>query len=158
MSRSTKDAWLNGPGDLKESEVEDVPVKGQSVKIRALSATAANAATSESLKATEVRGQQVMKVDNVLLDIIRFQQGVVEPSFSTDEVKVISAKYGPAFQRVVKAIAELSGIDEETAHETDARFPGNGIGSPEANGAGAAEGHDGPVEPVRTGSGSGDVD
>ena len=36
MQRSSKDSWLGGPGDLAEAEVEDVPVAGESVKVRAL--------------------------------------------------------------------------------------------------------------------------
>ena len=38
MSRSSKEAWLTGPGDLAEADVEDVPSPGQSVRVRALSA------------------------------------------------------------------------------------------------------------------------
>ena len=30
MARSTKDAWLKGPGDLATAEVEDVPEPGES--------------------------------------------------------------------------------------------------------------------------------
>lgn len=151
MSRSTKQSWLEGPGDLKEDEVQDVPVKGESVKIRALSATAANGATSEALTTSEHRGQQVMKVDSVKLDILRFHQGVIDPQFSVEEVTTISAKYGPAFHRVIKAINEISGIDDETVKETDARFPSGGTGATEANGAGAAGGGSRPAVPTRAG-------
>lgn len=157
MSRSTKQSWLEGPGDLKEDEVKDVPVKGQSVKIRALSATAASAASSEAVSSYEERGIQKMKIDQVKLSQLRFQAGVVDPEFSLDEVKVVFAKYGPAVQRVLTAINELSGIDEETVVETEARFQGSGTSAAEANGTGAAEGNGGPTVPARAGAGAGDA-
>ena len=47
MARSTKDGWLSGPGALAEAEVEDVPVKGQSVRVRALPAAFATVFGSE---------------------------------------------------------------------------------------------------------------
>ncbi len=117
MARSTKDAWLAAEaGDLEEAEVQDVPVKGQSVKIRALSATAANAATTSAISTEEIRGQTRMKVDSVKLDIIRFQQGVVEPQFTQAEATIISGKFGKAFNRdhttVLHAIRKTEKLQE----------------------------------------------
>ena len=152
MARSTKESWLAGPGDLAEKEVEDVPVKGESVKIRALSATAANGATSDAITTTEIRGQQVMKVDSVKLDQLRFQAGVVEPDFTLDEVRIISSKYGPAFNRVVSEIVSISGLSTEAVQETEARFPGSGVGSPSSNGADSPSGDARPSQPVRAGA------
>ena len=149
MARSTKESWLAGPGDLAEEEVEDVPVKGESVKIRALSATAANGATSDAITTTEVRGQQVMKVDSVKLDQLRFQAGVVEPDFTLDEVRIISAKYGPAFNKVIAKIVEISGLSNEAVQETEARFPSSGIGAPASNGADTSSGDARSPKPVR---------
>lgn len=156
MERSTKQSWLAGAGDLREEDVENVPVPGQSVRIRALSATAANAANSEAVSTVEVRGQQRMKVDNTKLDIMRFQQGVIDPSFSVDEVKVISAKYGPAFQRVMNRINALSGIDQESQEQAEARFPGSGGDAPGNGSAGSASGDAGPAVPVRARGATGD--
>lgn len=159
MARSSKDAWI-GPnaGDLKEAEVEDVPTKGESVKIRALSATAANGATSDAITTYEDRGMQKMKVDSVMLDILRFQAGVIEPKFSVDEVKVISGKFGPAFNRVVSEIAKLSGLTNEAVAETEARFPGSGSGTPETNGSDSPSGDGRPAVPERVGARAGNDD
>ncbi len=156
MARSTKDGWLSGEGDLKEAEVEDVPVKGQSVKIRALSATIANAATSEAISTTEGRGgTQQMKVDSVKLDIIRFAHGVVDPEFTIAEATILSGKYGPAFNRVVQEITKLSGLDAASVAETEARFPSLGDDSPRSNGTDTAGGSGGPAVPSRTGGRAG---
>lgn len=153
MSRSTKEAWLApDAGDLAEAEVADVPVKGQSVKIRALSATAANAATSDAITTYDDRGIQKMKVDSVMLDILRFQQGVIEPQFSVEEAKAISAKFGPAFQRVVSEIVTISGIDREAVAETEARFPGSGTSAAQKNGADATSGDARSPVPARAGA------
>lgn len=153
MSRSTKDAWLSPEaGDLIEAEVSDVPVKGQSVKIRALSATAANTATSEAVETFEHRGQQRMRVDSVKLDIQRFTEGVIEPRFSVEEVRVISAKFGPAFNRVVSEISRISGLDRDAVAETDARFQSGGTGSSGPNGDEPAGGDVGSPEPARAGA------
>ncbi len=155
MARSTKDAWLApDAGDLEESEVSDVPVKGESVKIRALSATAANGATSQAITTFEDRGQQKMKVDSVMLDILRFQAGVIEPQFSVEEAKIVSAKFGAAFNRVVNEIVRVSGLNPEAVAETDARFQGSGVGASGTNGDGTPEGDPGPAVPVRTGPGT----
>ena len=133
MARSTKQGWLDGDGDLATAEVEDVPVKGQSVKIRALSATVANGATSEAISSS---AEGKMKVDNVKLDIIRFAHGVVEPAFTVAESTVISGKYGNAFNRVVAEIVKISGLDQGSVAETEARFPVLGTDTPGENGTG----------------------
>ena len=153
MARSTKDDWLApDAGDLEELEIPDVPVKGQSVKIRALSATAANAATSSAVSTEEVRGQTRMKVDSVKLDIIRFAEGVIEPKFTHAEATIISGKFGPAFNKVLSELNRISGITEEQIRETEARFQGVGGDQVEGNGTSPASDADGPDKPVRTGA------
>jgi hypothetical protein len=152
MARSTKDAWLSADaGDLEEAEVQDVPVKGQSVKIRALSATAANAATTSAISTEEVRGQTRMKVDSVKLDILRFAQGVVEPQFSQAEATIISGKFGKAFNKCIREINRLSGIDEDQVQEIEARFPGGSGDQTGRNGSGTAADAPGPDQHVRAG-------
>ncbi len=157
MARSTKDGWLSGDGDLKEEEVTDVPVPGQSVKIRALSATISNGATSEAVSTSEVKGEQRMKVDSVKLDIIRFAHGVIEPQFTVAEATLISGKYGPAFSRVITAINRLSGITEEAVADTEARFPDSGtVAAVAAGPSGAsADGAGGSAQPARAGGRAG---
>jgi hypothetical protein len=158
MARSTKDDWLSeNAGDLEELEVEDV-VNGKSVKIRALSATAANAATSSALSTEEIRGQTRMKVDSVKLDILRFAQGVIEPKFTVDEATIISGKFGRGFNRVIREINRLSGIEDEQIQEVEARFQSGGSGEAARNGSDPAPDADGPDQPVRAGDGAGDDD
>ncbi len=153
MARSTKEAWLApDAGDLKEAEVVvDVPEKGDAVKVRALSATAANGATSQAITTFEDKGQQRMKVDSVMLDILRFQAGVVEPTFSTEEVRQISNRFGATFNKVVSKIVELSGLNEATAADTDARFPSVGADQAGENGTSPAEGDARSPDAVRAG-------
>lgn len=158
MARSTAESWLSGDGDLAEAVVEDVPVKGESVKIRALSATVSNGANSSAVTTTEVRGKQEMRVDGVKLDIIKFCHGVIEPQFNMEQATVISGKYGPAFNRVVTEINKLSGIDEDSIKETEARFPDLGTGTPAGNGTESAAGSGGSDQPARAGAGTGDDD
>ena len=45
MGRSTVNAWLEGPGDLKTEVVEDVPVPGDSVLVEGLAAGYSNQAS-----------------------------------------------------------------------------------------------------------------
>lgn len=124
MGRSTKDAWLQGPGDLQEADVEDVPVKGQSVRVRGLPAAYSNRASSQALElVTGSRGEQSATVNTERLEVIQFAAGCVEPKFSEEEAKVISQKYGPAFKKVVAKIDELSGVDKEAIEKADATFP-----------------------------------
>lgn len=125
MSRSTKEAWLTGPGDLKEAEIEDVPVDGSSVLVRGLPAAYSNQATSEALEMkTTPQGDQVATVNTARLEVLQFVHGVIEPEFNIDEARIIAEKYGPAFKKVVAKIDELSGIDKEALESAQARFPG----------------------------------
>jgi hypothetical protein len=120
---STKDAWLNGPGDLQTAVVEDVPVKGSSVKVRGLPAAFSARASSEALKMiTGARGEQTATVDTAKMSILQFAHGCVEPSFTEDEARQVAEKFGPAFNRVVAKIDELSGVDKEAIDSANERF------------------------------------
>lgn len=153
MERSTKESWLAADaGDLEEQTLEDCPVPGQSIKIRALSATSANAANSRAITTYEEAGKPRYKVDSVELDCLRFQEGVIEPKFTTEECRIISGKFGPAFNRVITAIVKLSGLDAETATETDARFQGSGSGQNGTDAGEPAGGGSGSAVPARTGA------
>ena len=138
MKASTKSAWLEGPSDLAEAVVEDVPVKGQSVKVRGLPAQFSNEAQSKALKMiTGARGEQTATVDVAEMAVIQFQHGTVEPEFSYAESKKVAERFGPAFHKVVEKIDELSGVDKEAIEAEAARFPVGVEG----------EGHDGASEP-----------
>ncbi len=127
MEYSTKDAWLGGSGDLKEDDVDDVPVKGSRVRVRALPARYSAAVQSQA-KFETVRGEQVAKIDVAEMEILQFAHGVINPQFSEQDARVIAEKYGPAFRKVIARIDELSGIDKEAIEKTEQRFQDGGNG------------------------------
>lgn len=139
MNRSTRDAWLQGPGDLLEADVEDVPVRGQSVRVRGLPAAYSNQATSEALELiTGRRGEQTAHINTEKLEVLQFAHGCIEPTFTVDEARQIAQKYGPAFRKVIAKIDELSGVDKEAIEKTNATFQAGG----EESGNGRAAGLD----------------
>ena len=134
MARSTKEAWLQG-SDLREADVEDVPVKGQSVRVRGLPAAYSNQASSEALELISgPRGEQKATVNTARLEVIQFTQGVIEPQFSEEEARLVAEKYGPAFKKVIAKIDELSGVDKDAIDKAEARFPASGSGEAAENG------------------------
>jgi hypothetical protein len=159
VDRSTKEAWLVGPGDLKEADVEDVPSPGMSVRVRALPAAYSNEAQST---ATEVKqtpnGDTVATINTAKLEILQFTHGVIEPKFSQAEAKIIAERYAPAWRKVIDKIDELSGLDKEAIEAANARFQAGGASENGADvGDAAPAGSDRPDQPVRTGAGAGDV-
>ena len=140
MARSTKKAWLEGPGDLKEDTVEDVPVQGESVRVRGLPAAYSNQATSEALEMiTGRRGEQTAKVNTAKLEVLQFAHGCIEPTFSVEEAGQIAERYGPAFKKVVAAIDELSGVDKEALDAANLQFPAGVEGQGHGGEAGSDE-------------------
>lgn len=121
--RSTKDAWLNGPSDLATAVVEDVPVKGQNVKVRGLPAQFSNEAQGKALKMiTGARGEQSATVDVATMAVIQFAHGCVEPEFTLQEAQQVAEKFGPAFNKIVAKIDELSGVDKEAIEAESEKF------------------------------------
>jgi hypothetical protein len=152
MARSTKDAWLQGPGDLKEADVEDVPVQGQSVRVRALSARYSAEVQGQLKLVTEGR-EQIAKIDVPTMEMLQFVHGVIDPVFNESEARQIQSKYGPAFRKVVAKIDELSGIDKDAIEETETRFPVGGAGEARSDvGDGASNGRSGSDLHVRAGA------
>jgi len=125
MQRSTKEAWLTGDGDLREAEVEDVPVPGQSVRVRALSAKY-SAEVQGQMKLVSDGRDQVAKIDVARMELLQFVHGCIDPTFSEPEAEIILAKFGPAARKIIAKIDELSGIDKEAIEKTEERFPGGG--------------------------------
>lgn len=159
MGRSSKQSWLTSQGDLAEADVEDVPVPGESVRVRALSARY-SAEVQSQLKMVSEGRSQVAKIDVAAMEALQFAHGVIEPQFTLDEARQIQEKFGPAFRKVVAKIDELSGIDKEALEQAEQHFPGGGA---DANGAGggpaadpvvdaAATGDAGSAEPARAGA------
>jgi hypothetical protein len=157
VARSTKDAWLKGPGDLREADVEDVPVEGSSVRVRGLPAAYSNQAQSEALELrTGSRGEQSATVNTSRLEILQFAHGVIDPTFSVEEAEQVAQSYGPAFKKVIAKIDELSGVDKEAIADANARFPAGGTGESGSDlGAANGTGDGGPDIPARTGAGAG---
>ena len=155
MSRSTKSSWLEGKGDLKEADVEDVPVPGESVRVRGLPAAYSNQAQSEALEMKTIGQTQTATVNTARLEELQFVHGCVEPSFSEGEAHQIAQKYGPAFKKVIAKIDELSGVDKEAIETAEARFQGSRNGSPdkrETRGVPDAPGSSEPAVPARAGA------
>lgn len=153
MARSSKDSWLTGQGDLKEADVEDVPVPGESVRVRGLSARY-SAEVQSQLKMVSEGRSQVAKIDVASMEVLQFAHGVIEPVFTRDEAKQIQEKFGPAFRKVVAKIDELSGIDKEAVEATEQRFPG---GLPDENGAARPHTSEPVVDAVAAGGSRPDV-
>lgn len=129
MERSTKEAWLTGPGDLETREVPDVPGKGQSVTVQALAGNYSRQAISEAIEYKETpKGDRIATINTTRLDVLKFAYGCVEPTFSVPEAEIVSKKWGPAFDRVVDVINELSNLDEEALEAAEARFPSERAG------------------------------
>ena len=153
---SSKADWLDGPSDLAEAVVEDVPSKGKSIKVRGLPAQFSNEAQSKALKMiTGARGEQSATVDVAVMAVIQFAHGCVEPSFTLEEAQKVAEKFGPAFNKVIEKIDELSGVDKEAIENANDQFrpgveePGDGRDA----GSDAVAGDDsGPAVSGRTGA------
>ena len=154
MSRSTKEAWLTGPGDCEEADVEDVPVKGESVRVRGLAAAYSNEAQSEALEyITTPKGDTVATINTAKMEVLQFAHGVIEPQFNVQEAEQVARKFGPAFKKVIAKIDELSGVDKEAVEQAEARFPNQRAGQNGSDvGSELPAGSDGPDVPLRVGA------
>lgn len=124
MEQATKDDWISGPGDLKEAVVEDVPVKGKQVRVRGLPAAYSRQAASDAAKmVSNERGEQAWTLDQAKMAALQFAHGVVDPPFTVEQAVVVSERFGPAFEKVIEKIDELSGVDKEALEKTQATFP-----------------------------------
>lgn len=156
MRRATMDAWTGSDvGDLKERDIDDVPEKGLSVRVRALPAAYSNLAMSEATVFKTVGREQIATIDQAKLQVLQFAYGMVDPKPSLEQAQLAAEKWGPAFEKVVEAIADLSNIDEEAMRKAQATFPHSPGGEEGRPGVGVANGSGdaGPVEPVRAGAG-----
>ena len=133
MGRSTVQDWLDGPSDLKEAVVKDVPVPGKDVKVRELPAKF-SAEVSGQMKVTTERGEQVATVDVPKMERLQFVHGVVDPVFTEEQAAVLQERYGSVFKKVIAKIDELSGVDKEAIEKAQATFP-----SPQRHANGTSE-------------------
>ena len=134
MLTSTMQDWLEGPSDLQEATVEDVPVPGKSVRVRGLPAKY-SAEVSGQMKVTTEKGEQVATVDVAAMERLQFAYGVIEPQFTEEQAVQVQERYGPAFKKIIAKIDELSGVDKEAIEKAQATFP---AAERRANGSGEA--------------------
>lgn len=92
-----------------------------SVKIRALSA-----AQRARVKQAAIKQGRDTRIVWGEMERLQFYLGVVEPSFTEDQVRTLHLKAGPSFQKVIDALDKLSQIDKESLKqaEDDFREPG----------------------------------
>ncbi len=161
MPRATKEDWLEGPVDLKEEVLEDIPKKGKSVKVRGLSAGFSSQAQTEATETRTDGAQAWVTVNKAKLEALELFHGLVEPKLDTvREAEMIMERWGPAAVKVIEKIDELSAIDKDAIEE--ARFPvpsEHGAEAPEApenNGSGSPAVSGRSDVPVRAGAGDGE--
>lgn len=153
MSRLTKDALL-GASDLVEREV-DLPTIGGSVLVRSLPAHYSNDAITQALEvSTSRRGDQTSRVNTNKLEALKVYHGLVDPRFDTvEQVEAWAVTVGPAWQKIVETIDEISGITKEAVEKTTAMFQAGGTDEGRAVvGNGTHAGGSGSDLPVRTGA------
>lgn len=107
----------NAETELQESDVEGV-FGGGKVRIRELSAHAGARVHQGNVKL--VKGNP--EVDIAAVQKAKFLAGVIEPSFTREQVDKLHRKSGASFSKVVAAIDALSGLDEDSEKETEAAF------------------------------------
>jgi hypothetical protein len=85
------------------------------------------------------RGDQIGTVNKAKMEVIQFAHGVIDPSFTREEAEEIARRYGPAFNKVIEKIDELSGVDKEAIEKATAQFPAGGEGQANGREAGGAD-------------------
>jgi len=164
MGILSKDALL-AASDLKEVEVDLSPHIDGSVRVRSLPAAYSNQAVSEAMEmTTATSGAQTARVNSAKLEELQVLHGLIEPKLdSLTEVQRFSHQCGAAWQKIVKTIQDISGVDKDAVDRTNAMFQGGGqsqAGISASNGT--AAGNDRPDQPARAGAdaahaGGGDV-
>ena len=109
------------PATSREADVEDVPVAGESVRVRGLPAKYTAEIQGQLKLVTEGR-EQIAKIDVPTMEMLQFVHGVIDPEFNEPRPPQIQERYGPAFRKVVAKIDELSGIDKEAIEKAEPRF------------------------------------
>lgn len=109
--------------DIDQEDVDDV--FGGSVRIRSLTAAQAAQVNQGSIRFGNGRKQKT-EFSFAASERLKFRYGVAEPQFSDDKVMTLHTTAGPSFQKVLKAISELSGIDEKQAEDDEEQFRGSG--------------------------------
>lgn len=107
------------PEDLVTEKI-DVPQWGCSLQIRSF--TAAQSAMIKQ-RGFAFKGEETA-VAWAEMEILQFQQGVVEPHFTEDQVRELHLSSGPAFALVIEELDRISKIDKEALRKARDEFPG----------------------------------
>lgn len=99
--------------DLTDDEVE-VPEWGGTVKVRGFT----KRQQRQFVKDATVDG----KVDEDRYEVLTFIHGVTEPKFSAEDYEALLDKSATAMNRVLLAIARLSGADPTAVREAEKAF------------------------------------
>jgi hypothetical protein len=142
---------LRGSSDLKE---EDLYLDSLEmwVRIRALAGAYSNEALSKAYEVKMVQGrggrqEQTSHLDTQRLEELQVLHGLVIPKFATlQEVREFAQRNGPAWQKLTKAIQDLSGLSDEKRRESEDLFLASGS-EPEAGGSGVSRNGSGDHEP-----------
>lgn len=116
----------NAPRDLVEKDVEGV--FGGKVRIRSLSAHQAAKVDSAGFKMKPSGSGVVVTITDAQL--LKFQLGVINPDLSQDPNRVMRLyqQSGPSFRKVLDAIDEISGTNENELRDAEAAFQGSESG------------------------------
>ena len=125
------------PKDLVEETIA-VPEWGCSVKIKASSA-AQSAAVKQ--RGFGFKGEETL-IAWAEMEIMQFQQGVIEPRFDEEQVRELHLSSGPGFTRVIEALDKLNKIDKEKLRQVREEFPGPKESTSLSDGAGPKAGED----------------
>jgi hypothetical protein len=117
---TVEDILKEAPNDLV-TEVLDVPEWKCSVKVRTF--TAAQSAMIKQ-RGFGFKGEEV-QVAWAEMEIMQFQQGVLEPHFTEEQVRELHLSSGRGFARVIEKMDELSKIDKEALAKARDEFPGS---------------------------------
>lgn len=104
------------------TEIIDIPEWECSVKLR--SSTAAQSAAIKE-RGFAFRGEET-EVAWAEMEITQFQQGVVEPHFTEDQVRELHLSSGRGFARVIENLDRISKIDKEALRKAREEFPKSG--------------------------------
>lgn len=111
------------PSDLV-TETLEIPEWKCSVRVRSLTAAQSARVKQAGLR---FKGDETA-VAWAEMEIMQFQEGVLDPSFRKDQVRRLYGSSGKGFQRVIGWLDEHSGLNKEELRQARDEFPGPGDG------------------------------
>jgi len=106
------------PLDIVE-EVLAIPEWKLSVKVRSFT----SAQSARIRKRMYIQKGERMDVNWEAWELSQFEEGVIEPKFSADQVRALHMESGKGFQRVIQWLDEHSGIKKEEVRDAETSFP-----------------------------------